>query len=269
MPILIRCPVLYTTTHTPRRRLALLLHLEPLFLPLPPSRASASCCELAPLLCSPAACEPSSKALRRGPYLCSRLVRTRGGGTVGGWTGAPVPWCLCLGQHGRDAAIERHLPGVRSVRYAHARRHGCHRQRPPRKGRRRDTRRPSSDVCRAASFWVFFLTEQSRSERQGDKLEREKTGRSCAYDSPVPARPLATRKAWAFVHSHGVTGRRRAPAGRGGSRRSAAAARQRRLVRVRVRLRRHAPCPRFCGTRRRMDILVAGDADLSGPLRQR
>ena len=39
------------------RRLALLLHLEPLFLPLPPSRASASCCELAPLLCSPAACD--------------------------------------------------------------------------------------------------------------------------------------------------------------------------------------------------------------------
>lgn len=116
---------IYHNTHTPRRRLALLLHLEPLFLPLPPSRASASCCELAPPLCSPAACEPSSKALRRGPYLCSRLVRTRGGGTVGGWTGATVPWCLCLGQHGRDAAIERHHPGVRFVRYAHARRHGC------------------------------------------------------------------------------------------------------------------------------------------------
>jgi hypothetical protein len=174
MPILIRCPVLYTTTHTPRRRLALLLHLEPLFLPLPPSRASASCCELAPLLCSPAACEPSSKALRRGPYLCSRLVRTRGGGTVGGWTGAPVPWCLCLGQHGRDAAIERHLPGVRSVRYAHARRHGCHRQRPPRKGRRRDTRRPSSDVCRAASFWVFFFDRAKPKRETGGQIGERK-----------------------------------------------------------------------------------------------
>lgn len=170
------------------------------------------------------------------------------------------------GRGNRTPSSRRQVCQIRACKAAWV---PCHRQRPPRKGRRRDTRRPSSDVCRAASFWAF-LTGQSRSEREtGGQIGERKNRAQLRVRLTCSSTAVGNEECVGFrpfTRRHRKTSCSSSLRGLSPSRGCGAATSTSPGPAATACAMRHAPgfAERGVGW-----ILVAGDADLSGPLRQR